>query len=353
MGAYCDDRDEYFIIKDVFKTSKIRKLRRNSDIVTIITQTTPNHVAALEVLAQRWKNPISVAIFLCAKDIHPVLKSLYDYKDIAVSFHFVAIDWNVEDSSVCEMMMTTKTGFINPKEKRVPYPFNVLRNVALSTVAGGYVFMTDIDMVPSANLHDHFLQHINAISRDRKVNENVSRFISPEVYKLKFRTAYVIPSFEAKNSKYYEIVKEKLLSFVKQGFIRQYAITSCDICQNNTMYDKWLSNPAYGTYNVSMNTKPYLYEPFYILHRRSYPEFDERFKDRGFNRISQPETVDWERECGTLNPPPTPTLSIRPRSRLGPGATGVGPSSSPRAGPSGGCEIEVEIGRATEDSDED
>ncbi|KAK3106012.1 hypothetical protein FSP39_010855 [Pinctada imbricata] len=284
-GAYCADRDDYFIIKDVFKTSKIRKLVRNSETVTIATQTTPNHIQALDLLAQRWDGPISVVVYLCVKDVQRALYSLINYRSIMVSFHFVAIDWDVENYSLCEMMMTTKTGFFNPREKRVPYPYSVLRNTAVTSVEEGYVFLTDIDMVPSANLNGLFLEHIKNMTNDRNGNKNLYPFISPEVYKLKFSTAYVIPAFEAVNSLYYARDKKELVSLVKRGFIRQCAIKSCKICQQSTLYNKWLSNPVNGSYSITLANR--YYEPFYILHRSSYPKFDERFKDRGFDRISQ------------------------------------------------------------------
>ncbi|KAK3107548.1 hypothetical protein FSP39_017070 [Pinctada imbricata] len=263
----------------------MRDVWKRSESVTIVTQSTPNYVTALDGLLQRWSGPVSVAIFLCIKDIPEVLASLFKYRNMMISFHFVAFDWDKETSNICELMMTTKTDFINQRDVGVSYPYNVLRNVALSAVKSGYIFMIDIDMLTSVNLHDNFLSHIGTISNNIKMTSNNSFSITRAEYMMKFRTAYVIPSFESQSPLYDVKHKYELLPLVGEGFVRPYASASCKHCQKNTNYKKWLSYSEHGAYDIPMS--PYHYEPFFILHKSSYPSFNELFKDRGLNRVSQ------------------------------------------------------------------
>ena len=54
----------------------------------------------------------------------------------------------------------------------MPYPVNLLRNVALENVRTSHVFVIDIDMSPSANLRKSFQKEYLSIKR-----ENGGRFL--------------------------------------------------------------------------------------------------------------------------------------------------------------------------------
>lgn len=50
---------------------------------------------------------------------------------------------------------------------QIPYPNNLLRNIALSKVQTTHVFVIDIDMLPNVNVEDEFLELTFKNSNDK------------------------------------------------------------------------------------------------------------------------------------------------------------------------------------------
>ena len=277
--------DEFWIIED-FLISDYRKRTDNQqddNSITLVTQTTSNHLHAMEMLSNAWKGPISVSVFMSGGDIESTLNEIFRYFYSVpkirenTSFHLVILkqppkvdaDKNQNRPSVI-LDKSSDQQFINENKAGFRYPFNVLRNVALKQVERGYIFYTDIDMVPSTDLYDNFLHYISHIIEEERKT-----------------TAFVVAAFEARNDSYIPQVKNQLLKYLSDGNIRSYAIESCEICQSDTDYEKWknLQTIHMSSYKIRRSTASY--EPFYILHSSSYPSFDERFAGRGRNRQSQ------------------------------------------------------------------
>lgn len=68
----------------------------------------------------------------------------------------------------------------NYEIQKVEYPNNLLRNVGLSVCSNGFVFVVDIDMLPSQGLHEQF-----------------QRMITMKPFQRLQKFAYVVPAFEA------------------------------------------------------------------------------------------------------------------------------------------------------------
>ena len=267
--------------------------------VTIVSQCSVNHLAHLASLSERWKGPISVAVF--APDAQSVdtavdyLLHLYHCAPSVrenVSVHLVyplvvTIKDIPESRQVDHQSMQCNT-LANPVSQKLAqsrnyafssnaqYPNNLLRNVAISNAQTEYTFVVDIDMLPSSNLHRDFTVFI-----DRHYRSTQNKILEKDA-------AFVIPAFELQNG--ISVPEDKsLLQLWKQREVRPFYYEMCWRCQKPTDYDAWrnLSHSSASALSIGYEVEwkdPW--EPFYIG-TRSMPRYDERFKQYGFNRISQ------------------------------------------------------------------
>lgn len=88
--------------------------------------------------------------------------------------------------------------------------------------------------------------------------------------------------------------KTALLELIRRKLVRPFYVEQCNKCQRSTNYEEWqLANadPESGEGQLGVLFEIFWqdpYEPFYIaLNSDSLPYYDERFKQYGFNRISQ------------------------------------------------------------------
>ena len=98
-----------------------------------------------------------------------------------------------------------------------------------------------------------------------------------------------MPSFEIKDNVVVPRNKEELLRDVRRSAARPFYSELCSKCQKPTDYARWeeldkgADNEIRIAYTVTWKDP---WEPFYIA-AASLPLYDERFKQYGFNRISQ------------------------------------------------------------------
>lgn len=280
----------YHIIRNILCPKQIGKFGqgKNSENVTIVTQTSANHLENLILLSRKWNGPISVSVFTHKDDAEFAVKSILYlrtcYPSIAnkVSFHLVfpidstpSIDLinNLSKLSCSEPFGKT----IQRQQKanydsEIEYPHNLLRNIALKSATTTYIFMIDIDMVPSENLTVEFMRLIER----RRTNQDFDID----------KTAFIVPSFESKD---WSIPRDKikLLNAWESRNVRPFYYETCWKCQKPTEYDRWKKLFKTEIMDIGYNVEwkdPW--EPFYIASANT-PLYDERFKQYGFNRISQ------------------------------------------------------------------
>ncbi|KAK3088214.1 hypothetical protein FSP39_016235 [Pinctada imbricata] len=280
IGKQIDTRDRFWIYYDVLQSDFIKNGndKRNDHFVTIVTQTTENHLHALVELCETWKGPVSVAVFVYGVDVYSALWKLAYYHlrvpkiKAKTTFHLVIIKHLTIDIALNLRKDVTvqSSSFINSNIEGFHYPYNLLRNVALHRVRNGFVFMIDIDMLPSNGLHETFLDYINHSS-------NIT----------KYDRAHIVPAFEVRNESYIPKNKTQLLSYLQENNAQSYAKMSCKTCQADTDFGLWTKIAPEKMRGFTISRQSSSYEPFYILHKSVYPKFDERFVGRGKNRISQ------------------------------------------------------------------
>ncbi|ESO83002.1 hypothetical protein LOTGIDRAFT_169833 [Lottia gigantea] len=278
-----DKSGTYNLIPNLL-TAKSR-LYRNSENITIVTQCSSNHLHNLVELTERWEGPVSVTVFTYDTDIEFTMKSLAYYhvcnKRIhrSVTIHVVfpikraplTDDQQIIESFDCSSP-PVKVSNDNYEIQDLEYPHNLLRNQAIKNSRTTHVLVLDVDMLPSENIGNVF----------RNIQQKYS-FLRNS--KFVFRSAYVIPAFELKDGHKIPSDKQELLKMWDDNLVRPFYKEMCWKCQKYTDYEQWrqLTPGDSSYYNVEWHDP---WEPFFIV-AKSLPLYDERFKQYGFNRISQ------------------------------------------------------------------
>ena len=217
--------------------------------LTLVTQCSLHHLGHIVDLVDRWKGPVSVSIFGLASEINAISTVIFSlrecYSDIKqnVSFHLVHPITEVTDDHGARVKSTSFTKLPcdtilrdlwdnrlfarNYAQEGVAYPNNLLRNVARAGTTSKYVFVIDIDMLPSTNMRTGFL-HLGHSSILLQEETEYSR-----------KTVFVVPAFEVLAGVVLPTDKPELLELLRQGTARQFYVTDCSYCQNHTDYHKW------------------------------------------------------------------------------------------------------------------
>ncbi len=276
-----------------------RKSVENTLSVTIVSHCSVNHLPHLAALTQRWHGPVSVSVFATdSKSIYAAMEYLLQlYQCVPSMRHNVTVhlvyplvqslnslpDFRPTES-LNSFSCSDLQGPVGHKlfqsrnyalTKSLKYPNNMLRNVAWGNVRTDYVFPIDIDMLPNSNLHNEFVSFLHRLS------------LSTQGKVLDERTVFVVPAFELQHGLSVPLDKKALLSIWRQRELRPFYYEMCSRCQKPTEYEAWrnlsLAAPLSVGYEVEWKDP---WEPFYIG-PQSLPHYDERFKQYGFNRISQ------------------------------------------------------------------
>ncbi|KAH7641814.1 Beta-1,4-glucuronyltransferase 1 [Dermatophagoides farinae] len=205
----------------------------------------------------------------------------------------------------------------------VEYPNNLLRNIARRYSLTEYTLVIDIDLVPSKLLYEKFLEFIqnsrlfkdaDFFNIDKQPPNTFSDNLTGKSSSALM--VFILPTFEIDlelarkqhnnlgDEEYDQIIpddKIKLIHAIEQRYVRPFYIELCWKCHKYTDYEAWLHDHRLVNYSRSISNLyddrfrlQILYqvqwhdpwEPFYIS-RNNVPFYDERFRQYGFNRISQ------------------------------------------------------------------
>ncbi|KAI5643580.1 glycosyl-transferase for dystroglycan domain-containing protein [Phthorimaea operculella] len=284
--------------------------------VCLATQTSIERLGELLRISAHWSGPISVAVFT-AGDEFRLLRGFATwlfrcepelYARLAIH---VAMPGDKPGTSgrlpswarACDKTPTPGTergpDTIQWRERH-PYPQNHMRNLARKNCHTPYVFLVDIDIVPSKepfmrnlarkNCHTPYVFLVDIdIVPSKGMTEALNKFFaSPPKCNL---CAYVVPTYEldrrvatfpSNKSELLRLSKLQLaIAFHRKVFIyNQYA-------SNFSRWEASGGNESSDTH-VSHNVTNFelLYEPFYIA-PDNVPVHDERFLGYGYTRNTQ------------------------------------------------------------------
>ncbi|XP_048375573.1 beta-1,4-glucuronyltransferase 1 [Sphaerodactylus townsendi] len=289
-GGSLDDSGQYRIYQDMLHGTWDGE--RSQDVV-LVTHTSLSNLHHTQQLVERWRGPLSVALFapgftevrlatvmvyalaaLCAPVRQLVRLHLVCHANQVAAFPELEDHDEFAQLQACEDVFA-KLAQVGAGRRNyamdvanASYPNNLLRNVARRAVGGHWMLVVDVDMVPSEGLREAFL------ALPRVAYEGMLEVL-------------VVPAFEIRHTRRIPGSKMELLQLYQVGEIRPFYEELCPRCQAPTNYSHWLNLPVSSPLRVAYEVEwrdPW--EPFYIG-SSSVPSYDERFKQYGFNRISQ------------------------------------------------------------------
>ncbi|KAE8607718.1 hypothetical protein XENTR_v10011260 [Xenopus tropicalis] len=290
VGGILDSSGQYWIYRHLLPHEKGNW--KDLDVV-LASHASVNNLGHLQDLVQHWDGRISLALFasnavqakLAVMFVY-ALSQLCPHVRQRVSFHLVCKSSDrvtfpeLEDLSDFATLPNCEAVFSKAADMGIKvvnyagnasYPNNLLRNVARAGIeSAAYVLVVDIDMVPSEGLRSGFVNLATG-----GVDQHL---------------VFVVPAFEIRHTRRLPSTKEELMRLYQVGEVRAFYEELCPRCQAPTNYSLWINLPEkkpaakLGVAYVVEWKDPW--EPFYIG-RADVPAYDERFKQYGFNRISQ------------------------------------------------------------------
>ena len=293
-NAVIDNTGEYRLFQNIWFGKSMRRDVIDQD-VSIVTHCSVNNMYRLLDMSRRWEGPMSVVIFAPGQDLIVALENILQLVWCVLPirthalFHIVSpLSMPARDIkpylSYVEMVecrfidrrMRSTLNIENYGFEGLNYPNNLLRNFGLQSSMTEYVYVLDVDLVPSVDLRLNFLEFART-----------HRLMSPQMQvERPSKIAFVTPVFETRDDYSIPDVKSTVTRLYNRT-IRQFYVQPCPQCQRPTQYDRWIQLPKTEYLEVAYPVQwTYPYEPFYITHR-SVPLYNPNFKQYGFNRISQ------------------------------------------------------------------
>lgn len=214
--------------------------------VTYVVHLSMDRLQVLHELAHNWQGPISAAIYLHEQET-----------DLLMSF--------LEASN--NLSMRKNIGYhLVFRDHGFSYPINRMRNVALNHTLTPYVFLCDIDFLPSFGLHDYLKESISEIEKGHSTKM--------------LKKALIVPAFESKEYKFnFPKDKQELKTQLNLGEVSAFRERIWPAGHRQTDFDRWKSSS--DVYEVEWSRD---FEPF-IVTSRDVPRFDERFIGFGWNKV--------------------------------------------------------------------
>ncbi|KAJ7307458.1 hypothetical protein JRQ81_009478 [Phrynocephalus forsythii] len=273
-GGSLDAGGQYRIYRDVLRGAwEVEEEEEgeggtgSSQDVVLATHTSLGNLHHAQQLGERWQGPVSLALFAPgAADAHLAVGIVEALATLCPPFR----QWfrlHLPGLRPAGTARGRAPELCQGRCQRL-LPQQPAAQCRPEAVGRHWALVVDMDMVPSQGLREAFL----ALPRARQEG-------TPGVY--------VVPAFEIRHARRIPGTKAELLQLYQVGEIRPFYEELCRRCQAPTNYSHWLNLPAGGPLRVAYQVEwrdPW--EPFYIG-ASSVPPYDERFKQYGFNRISQ------------------------------------------------------------------
>ncbi|XP_058793792.1 beta-1,4-glucuronyltransferase 1-like [Phymastichus coffea] len=228
--------------------------------LTLCTHATADQVYNVVELARRWEGPVSLAVFVPARDAGIAVRMLdracrCEPAMIKVSVHLIfprdmppeltpplsivhqssiTADCSASDLQVDSANVTER------RRWNVAYPINVARNVARTLAPTQCILVSDVELLPSEKLASRFLAMLKGRSPKRAI-------------------AFVLPTFEIEAGEPLPKNKKELLVALRAGLAVYFHRFSCSHCQRFPGLTRWILRPDPG------RVRPL------IITRREYP----------------------------------------------------------------------------------
>ncbi|KOC69607.1 N-acetyllactosaminide beta-1,3-N-acetylglucosaminyltransferase [Habropoda laboriosa] len=270
--------------------------------VCLATQSSVEKLHSVVQAAHHWTGPMSVALYAAGDEEFEVLQKYlvylrrcYEPIRERVTFSLAVprirppkkqprefelpevVDCAKPEGTLNELMNGVSTEQTNWRIRNV-YPQNHMRNLARKNCQSDYVFLTDVDIVPSFNLTGALDEFLRTDTCDK--------------------CAYVIPTYELDSRVRFPQNKTELVRLARKGLARPFHQKVFIHNQFATNFTRWIldATPNHKNYGNVRSGKVYishdvtnfefLYEPFYVA-KDIVPAHDERFMGYGYTRNTQ------------------------------------------------------------------
>lgn len=159
---------------------------------------------------------------------------------------------------------------------QLPYPQNLMRNVARRHCKSDWVVSPDVDMVfPAPSVQPSWTQRLAQF------------LLTPKALECS-KCAFVLPLFELEHeNRTLPTDKTHLRQYVDAGRARPYHAEVFSQNQAASKLDSWIKRPAKSTVDIAYSVQyRFWYEPVFVA-RHSAPKFDERYVGYGMTRNTQ------------------------------------------------------------------
>lgn len=223
-------RGKYNVLRDYIQA--IRSVPLDGKSVTLTTQGTPEFFYHVVELCQRWDGFVSVAVYVPGDDFKLAVNMIYYLRQCSDKCVADQVHWHMvfdtlfssgnvsmpttyleTQSFDCSIAMDETMRLFNIKTtfrkiKKLPYPINVLRNVARISSKTEYVFASDIELYPSVGVVPAFFDLL-----EREKQGLIAGLDSSHPH------VYVFPIFEVKESVKPPRTKAELIDLFKKGYL--------------------------------------------------------------------------------------------------------------------------------------
>ena len=256
--------------------------------VTYTTHADYTFLHNLSPLVDRWRGPISVAVFAPGEDFNASLSTIAFLRACRplvaqfTSFHlFFPVDHlptfipKMEDvmaqAPSCSFPPPSTTHPTYKTLHNQTYPVNVARNVARLAAATYFVLASDVELYPSLNFISRFLSMM--------ATRDTSRDSKPA------RRVYVLPIFEVKSGLRPPATKNSLVRLLRRGSAIPFHKFVCPQCHLVPGLRAWASetklSDSFSVSTVAKRHAPYTrWEPIYVGTNLE-PFYEERLSWEG------------------------------------------------------------------------
>ena len=259
--------------------------------ITVFTQVSVNKLPRVKDIVQRWRAPVSCAVYLSTE------------QDMETFIDFLEQQQQQQhlDEGTSWTSFVAFHVMVEPHTEKKQYPINILRNLALKHVQTDYVFLLDVDFVPSVGAHDRIARIMKSIEdqeHQQQQAQNNSRNNNPVSRHAK--TMYILPAFEqfpengtntVNDVSTVPSTKKELVHAIEQNRVDRFHKDKGG--HFSTKYHKWFSLTNTSTGNKLYRVKYEIvhFEPYVVARKDYLPLFSPIYRGYGFNKAC------WFVEC--------------------------------------------------------
>ncbi|XP_050435016.1 beta-1,4-glucuronyltransferase 1 [Adelges cooleyi] len=291
-------RGDYWVL---YNYVPARRWFKCDESITYTTHADYTFLDNLEPLLDRWRGPISIALYTPGADFMPTLSAIRYLRQCRsplvaelVTFHLYFASGHVPKSvphadrdidatvncSVPPPWSNITAGSLYKGQRKLLYPVNVGRNVARESATTHYVLPSDIELYPSPGVIEGFMEMV------RRQDPPLRR-PKPMVFPL--------PIFELASNMKLPADKKELVSMLKNGSAITFHKKVCPDCHTVPKFKEWASaKPKSGisVFHTGKRTGYHLHwEPIFIGTHND-PLYDERLSWEGkMDKMTQGYTL--------------------------------------------------------------